>query len=500
MYLAGVDLREDPLLAPLRRLFETTFGFAPDGLEPLAGGGSRRRTLRVSGGGECRSVGVLGPDPHENRAFVGFAKSLGAAGLPVPRVLAEALDEGAYLVEDLGDETLYGLRDRERALTGNGQAPPEIVLSAYRRALSALVRFQVEGRAAVDLSLAHPRAAFDRQAMRWDLDSFKYLFLRLAHASFHEERLEADFVSLLDALDEAGDDALVYRDFNSRNVVLKEGEPWFVDFQGARSGAHEYDVASLLYDGRADLDEDTRGHLLEAYLEALGAVREVDAARFRERFPRFVVLRRLQAFGAYGYLGLYQRQPHFVRSIPPGLRSLAALLESGRAGLALPELTRVVTQLVERDDLGPTPAPPEGSRLCVRVRSFSYRQGVPEDPSGNGGGYVFDCRALSNPARVQTLVRQSGLDLAVQRWFEELGDAVAYSERAYAMVEPQVERYLERGFTSLCVDFGCTGGQHRSVFCAESLAQRLREQYGERVDVSVEHLERHRWPAEAGGG
>jgi len=468
------------------------FGTPPASQDALAGDGSRRRMVRMTAPDGSTVVGVIGPDRDENRAFLSFSRTFADLGLPVPRVHATDESAGVYLLDDLGDVTLY---DALRAARSAGGRLPAEILAIYRRVLELLPRFQVEGGRAVDYSVAYPRARYDGQAMQWDLNYFKYSFLKLAHVPFHEARLEDDFGRLIRWLGGASGNHFVYRDFQTRNIMVIAGEPWFIDYQGGMQGPLQYDVAKLLYEGKAELDPPTRDALLDHYLTALGAHVPVQRDRFLAHFRGFVILRILQGLGAYGYLGLYGRKPQFLARIPHAIQDLEGLLATGLLPLDIPELRTVFERLIEDDALRADPAPaPTG--LTVRVGSFSYKRGVPADPGGHGGGFTFDCRALPNPGRLAAYAGRSGLEDEVAAWLEDSPETGRFFERAHGLVRAQVERYLERGFDSLQVLFGCTGGQHRSPYMAERLAQTLRAAYPQ-LHVALAHHETLHWPVSA---
>ncbi len=464
-------------------LAEDRFGRRPDVILDLVADGSTRQYFRLVWDGERTAVGAIGPDKGENRAFLAFAKAFRAAGLPVPEIHAEDLDAGAWLEEDLGDTTLFQALSAARALHGEDEFPADIV-PLYRRVLSILPRFQVDGHHVVDYRMAYPRRAFDRQSIRWDLNYFKYHFLKLAQVPFSEQRLEDDFSRLTAHLLEAGADTFLYRDFQSRNIMIRAGEPWFIDFQGGRKGAPHYDVASLLYDAKAGVPPPVRSALLDHYLDELGALVPVDRARFREQLVGFVLVRLMQAMGAYGYRGFFERKRRFLESVPHAARNLDQLLAAGLP-LALPELEQVFRRIVERWAGPAKGAAPHGG-LGVLVRSFSYRDGYPPDTEGHGGGFVFDCRALPNPNHVPALRDLTGEDEPVADFLERLPELQEFWANVSGIVDAHVERYLERGFSSLTVSFGCTGGRHRSVFLAAKLAAHLRSRYPH-VTVRVLH-------------
>jgi aminoglycoside/choline kinase family phosphotransferase len=464
-------------------LFEERFGHRPDVILDLAADGSTRQYFRLMRGETQTAVGALGPDREENRAFLSFAKAFRSIGLPVPEIYAEDREAGVWLEEDLGDTTLFQVLSAARDECGQDQFPPEIE-PLYRTVLSILPRFQVLGHRAIDYRLAYPRRAFDRQSIRWDLNYFKYHFLKLAHVPFNEQRLENDFSSLTEHLLQADADYVLYRDFQSRNIMIRAGEPWFIDFQGGRKGAPHYDVASLLYDAKANLPAALRDAFLEHYLDALTEHVAVDRARFREEFTSFVLVRLMQAMGAYGYRGFFERKRRFLESVPNAARNLEDILAAGLP-VALPELERVFHRIADRW-AGPASAEAERSGLVVLVQSFSFRDGYPTDMEGHGGGFVFDCRALPNPHRVPELRDLTGLTPAVADYLERLPEVQEFWENVCGILDAHVERYVERGFSSLTVSFGCTGGQHRSVFMAEKLGAHLRAQFPH-VDAHVRH-------------
>ena len=464
-------------------LAEEFYGRRPDVILDMSADGSTRLYFRLLWDPDRTVVGAIGPDRDENRAFLAFARALRGAGLPVPEIYAGDGDAGVWLEEDLGDTTLFAALSAARVECGEDEFPADIE-ELYRRALAILPRFQVEGNEVIDYSLAYPRQAFDEQSIRWDLNYFKYHFLKLAHIPFNEQRLEDDFSRLTQHLLEAGAELFLYRDFQSRNIMIRDGEPWFIDFQGGRKGAPHYDVASLLYDAKANIPPSVRAALLDHYLDVLSEHVEVDQAAFREQFRSFVLVRLMQAMGAYGYRGFFERKRRFLESVPNAARNLEHLLDEG-LHISLPELEQVYRRIADRWGRPRSEARPE-SDLVVTIQSFSYRDGYPPDMEGHGGGYVFDCRALPNPHEVMSLRPLTGKAPDVADWLERSSEVQEFWESVRAMVEPHVETYVGRGFSSLTVSFGCTGGQHRSVFMAEKLAAHLAARHPH-VDVRVRH-------------
>lgn len=470
-------------------LFREHFGSDPEAVLEMAGDGSSRRYHRVRGPGGLTAIGAIGPDREENRAFLSFSRSLRKAGLPVPEIYAIDESAGVWLEEDLGDTTLFDAL--EEARSGSAAAFPESLVPVYERVLEWLPRFQVEGHRTIDYSVAYPRAAFDRQSILWDLNYFKYHFLKLAQIPFNEARLEEDFGRLTAFLLNVETDHFLYRDFQSRNIMLRESQPWFIDYQGGRRGALQYDVASLLYDAKADLPEELRERLLSHYIDRLSDFVSVDRDAFIEAYRGYVLVRILQAMGAYGYRGFFERKPRFLRSVPYAAANLERILANGLP-VPLPELSSVFERIVERYSGSPG-STTEGPGLTVLVYSFSYRRGYPEDVSGHGGGFVFDCRALPNPGRLPEFRAATGRDEQVSSFLEAQPETDRFWHDVRSLVDTQIRTYVGRNFTALTVSFGCTGGQHRSVYFAERLERFLRSEFPD-IRVRLFHRERPYWP------
>jgi aminoglycoside/choline kinase family phosphotransferase len=466
----------------LKRLFEEHFRLPVENVQPLQGelGGSGRKIIRLKSGGTS-AVGILYGVREENKAFLEFSRHFRRHGLPVPEIYAEDLAQGAYLEEDLGDTTLFDFLSQGRT----GESISRDVVEAYRKTAAALPRFQVEAAGDLNYSFCYPRASFDRQSITWDLNYFKYYFLRLAAIPHNEQALEDDFNCLADFLLEASNDYFLYRDFQSRNVMLPSGEPFFVDYQGGRKGALQYDIASLLYDAKADLPPALRQLLLDHYLDALGGYITLDREAFMRHYYAFVYVRILQALGAYGFRGFYERKAHFLQSVPYALKNLRWLLHNVTLPIELPTLMGAFQSMLASEKLLNLAS--EAQNLVVRVFSFSFHRELPKDESGNGGGFIFDGRSLPNPGREDRFKLLTGKDRPVIDYLNQQESVHQFLAGVYSLVEASVANYQQRGFKNLMVSFGCTGGQHRSVFLAEQLAKRLRGKNG--IDVVVRHLE-----------
>jgi aminoglycoside/choline kinase family phosphotransferase len=466
----------------LKQLYEQYFHSPADRITPLQGqlGGSGRAILRVAGAAGT-AIGIVYPVREENIAFLEFSRHFRRHGLPVPAIYAEDLTQNAYLEEDFGDTTLFEFLIAHR--TGEAIAQPAI--EAYLKVVSVLPRFQIEAGRDLNYKVCYPRSSFDRQSIAWDLNYFKYYFLRLAGISFNEQALENDFTRLTKLLLAAPHDYFLYRDFQSRNVMLSDGQPFFLDYQGGRKGALQYDIASLLYDGKADLPPALRQELLDHYLESLSAFIPVDRGAFMEHYYAYVYVRIMQALGAYGFRGFYERKAHFLQSVPYALKNLRWLAHNIKLPVPLPALMEAFQGMLASEKL--QQLAPSADVLTVRVFSFSFHQEIPVDASGNGGGFIFDARSLPNPGREERYKQLTGIDAAVIDYLNQQESVHQFIAHMQSLVDSTVAAYQRRGFRDLMVSFGCTGGQHRSVFLAEQLARHLRPISG--VEVVVRHIE-----------
>jgi aminoglycoside/choline kinase family phosphotransferase len=466
----------------LNRLFEAHFKAPVERAQPLQGelGGSGRRIIRLSNE-RATAIGVLYGVREENRAFLEFSKHFRKHGLPVPEIYGEDLDQGAYLEEDLGDTTLFEFLSKNR----HGEHIAEPVAEAYRQVVAALPRFQVEAGHDLDYRACYPIGNFDRQSVAWDLNYFKYYFLRLAGVPFNEQALENDFSRLTDFLMGADREYFMYRDFQSRNIMLREGQPFFVDYQGGRKGALQYDIASLLFDAKADLPPQLREDLLNHYLEALGRYVATDREAFLRYYYGYVYVRIMQAMGAYGFRGFYERRTHFLQSVPYAIKNLRWLLHHVELPIALPTLMAAFRDMLASQKLQGLAH--EAENLAVRIFSFSFHRELPKDETGHGGGFVFDGRGLPNPGREERFKALTGKDAPVIEYLNQQESVHQFLASVMSLVDASVASYRQRGFKNLMVSFGCTGGQHRSVFLAEQLARHFRAMNG--VEVAVRHME-----------
>src|SRR5579862_1559540 len=473
----------------LQQLFERHFHHPADRVQQVQGelGGSGRKIIRLAGGGTS-AIGILYGVKEENVAFLQFSRHFRKHGLPVPEIYGEALDQGAYLEQDLGDSSLFEFLSKNR----KGETIAPAAVEAYRKAIAVLPRFQVEASRDLNYKVCYPRGSFDRQSIAWDLNYFKYYFLRLAGIPFSEQALEDDFSRLTKFLLTAERDYFLYRDFQSRNIMLVDGEPYFLDYQGGRKGALQYDVASLLFDAKADLPPELRALLLEHYLETLRGYVDVKRETFLQYYYAYVYTRIMQALGAYGFRGFYERKIHFLQSVPYALKNLRWLLHNVTLPIALPTLLDAFHSMLASEKLQGLAS--DADNLVVRIVSFSFHRGLPKDETGNGGGFVFDGRALPNPGREERFKALTGRDAPVIEYLNQQDSAHQFLASVMSLVDASVSSYQRRGFKHLMVSFGCTGGQHRSVYLAEQLAKHLRERNG--VEVLVVHRELERMAAE----
>jgi aminoglycoside/choline kinase family phosphotransferase len=466
----------------LQKLFEQRFHTPATQIQPLQGelGGSGRKIIRLAND-QVSAIGILYGVREENVAFLTFSRHFRRHGLPVPEIYAENLEQGAYLEEDFGDTSLFEFLSKNR----EGEKIAPAAVDAYRKVVAVLPRFQIEAGRDLDYSVCYPRGSFDRQSIAWDLNYFKYYFLRLAGIAFNEQALEDDFDSLTTFLLSADHDYFMYRDFQSRNVMLRNDQAFFVDYQGGRKGALQYDIGSLLYDAKADLPPELRQQLLDLYIERLGDFIRIEREEFLHYFFAYVYVRILQALGAYGFRGFYERRAHFLQSVPYALKNVRWLLHNVKLPIALPTLMEAFNSMLASEKLQGLAF--AADNLTVRIMSFSFHRGMPKDESGHGGGFVFDGRSLPNPGREERFKVLTGKDALVIEYLNQQDSVHQFLASVMSLVDASVNEYQRRGFKSLMVSFGCTGGQHRSVFLAEQVAKRLRGRNG--VGVVLRHRE-----------
>ena len=459
-------------------LFREYAGESVLSIEELPSSGSNRRYFRVHG--DTRTlIAVKGTCAEENRAFWTIAVHFREQGLNVPRVFAHSDDFFYYLQEDLGNEMLFN-RIAEGREKGEFSDEEKALLLKTIRALPAL---QFKGAEGLDFSVCYPQPAFDRQMISFDQNYFKYCFLKATGLEFNEIRLDEDFHRMADVLLREESNTFLYRDFQARNVMLVGDEPYFIDFQGGRRGPIYYDVASFIWQAKANYSEALKAELIDAYLEALKPYRTVSKEAFLQSLRHFVLFRTLQVLGAYGFRGYFEKKPHFLQSIPFAMDNLRRLLAEPFE--EYPYLNQVLTELTQLREFEERTQ----DRLEVSIYSFAYKKGIPNDISGNGGGYVFDCRAINNPGKYEHYRHFNGLDAEVIKFLEDDGGVSTFLSHIYPMADAHVQRYIERKFTHLMFCFGCTGGQHRSVYCAQHLAEHIAQRFNVKVKLYHRELE-----------
>ncbi len=461
-------------------LFTAWSGKEPDSIQQIAASGSPRKYFRILSEGTS-VIGAYNPDLKENEAFVSFTKHFHSLGLPVPDLLVSDNEKGVYLLSDLGSKDLFEMiigRDRLDSIH-------EKLYSHLDATVRMLPHFQIKGGQGLDYDVCYPRSVFDQQSMLWDLNYFKYYILKTSGITFNEQLLENDFQRFAEFLCQAGQEHFMYRDFQSRNVMIKEGKTFFIDYQGGRKGPLQYDLASFLYQVKARLPEETREQLINAYLDELETMNAVDRDVFMKYFYPFVYLRLFQVLGAYGFRGLFEKRPHFAESLEPAMAVLARLLNTHPLEPELTELKTTLRKLTQSSRY--LPVHHQESNLTINISSFSYKAGLPDDTSGNGGGFIFDCRALPNPGRQEKYREQTGRDTEVINYLKRYREVDKFLFNVFEITDSAVENYIERGFENLSISFGCTGGQHRSVYCADKLAEHLANKYV--IHIKLNHRE-----------
>jgi aminoglycoside/choline kinase family phosphotransferase len=469
----------------MTKLFQDWSGEDATKMDTIAQAGSDRRYFRIHGATKS-AVGAYNADFKENKAFIRFTQHFWKKGLPVPEIYAENLSNGVYLQTDLGDTQLFNL------LPPIGSPWSDELVGLYKKSVSSLADLQILGGEDLDYSVCYPRAAFDKQSMMWDLNYFKHYFLKLAKVPFDEGALEEDFQKFTNYLLLAECNYFLFRDFQSRNIMIKNGNPVFIDYQGGRKGALQYDVASLLYQAKGGVPNDVKKAVFEHYLDKVESLIPVDRDFFTDQYYGYVLIRCLQALGAYGFRGLYERREHFLSSIPFAIDQMEQILGMIKLPVRLPELFKCLELICKSEQFeGFDKKKYANSPLTVKVQSFSYKKtGYPKDETENGGGFAFDCRFIENPGRYDEYKKLTGRDKPVIDFLKTNGEMDTFLNNVYGIVDKSVENYLERGFANLAVNFGCTGGQHRSVYAADQVARHLTDKYG--VKIELHHIEQEK--------
>ena len=463
----------------LSQLYKQVKGKAPAKIEHLfGGGGSSRKYYVITDEDGSTMYGVTSKSAGENLAFYKLSKLFAEKGLPVPDVYGISDDHLYYLQEDLGTLTLQDYLKANRDENGEYNSAAKSML---HKVMAQLPDFQFKGASGYIFQQCYPVASMDETSIMFDLNYFKYCFLKLTGIEFNEVKLQDDFQKFtVDIMSDCFNNFL-YRDFQSRNVMIKDGNPRYIDYQGGRRGPIYYDVASFLWQSSANYSDALRNELIDTYLTSLLQYKSISREEFVRHLRKFVLFRTMQVLGAYGYRGLWEKKQYFIKSIPQAIKNLDWLVRKGVVN-EYPYLKEVAEMLVKdqqsrmfNPEVNPKPS------LVVKVFSFSFKNGVPQDDSGHGGGYVFDCRGTNNPGRYVEYQHLTGLDQPVIDFLEKDGEILSFLEHIYPIVDFHAKRFIEREFTSLMISFGCTGGQHRSVYCAQCMAQHLHDKFGVKV-------------------
>ena len=469
------------IIDQITSLYLNQFNSTPVTIERIPQSGSDRVYYRITGSSAC--IATVSKNIRENQTFLKFSEHFKFQGCPVPSIFSVNDDESIYLQEDFGDTSL--LNELEQ------HGYHEHVYSLFQQSLQQLALMQIKGHEQLNYDWCITSREFGKQAILSDLLYYKYYFLDALKIPYDKEKLIDDFEALSNYLTHVDHKYFMFRDFQSRNIMVKDGLVNFIDYQGGMRGALQYDVASLLWQAKAELPDEWKNNLLDYYMDCVDEVLQtkIDRTRFISQYNGYVLIRLLQVLGAYGFRGLFERKAHFLTSIPLALKNLKWFLSNRRVGIVLPEFERLLVLMVEDEIIQrfePIQATAD-TALVVCINSFSYKTtGIPKDETDNGGGFVFDCRSIFNPGRFDQYKTQTGRDKDVKDFLEQQTKMPLFLNSIYNLVDIAIEDYINRGFASLQISFGCTGGQHRSVYAADALARHLKNKYG--VKVELKHL------------
>ena len=478
------------MIDAVSQLYKSWKGREPKSVDVLAQSGSDRRYFRLHSEDDKTVIATIGANVPENETFIYFSGHFKNKRLHVPEVLAMSYDKTIYLQEDLGDISLLDLLEQK--------GYEEETYNLFRESLHQLARVQVLGDEGLNYERCLTNKEFGKQAMMADLLYFKYYFLDGLRKPYDKQKLIDDFEALSSYLSFTEFKFFMFRDFQSRNIMVKDNSSvHFIDYQGGMKGAPQYDVASIIWQARANLPDDWKNHLLEDYMNSFESIIEqpLDRAIFESQYHGYTLIRLLQVLGAYGFRGLFERKAQFLTSIPLALKNLRWFIENNSLGISVPEFKRVLEMCVE-EEIVQRFSPVQANHLTplvVKICSFSFRKGIPQDATGNGGGFVFDVRGIDNPGRHEEYKTTHGRDRAVIEYLERQTRMQDFLNTVFDMVDISVEEYIKRGFTSLSVNFGCTGGQHRSVYAADELARHLKNKYKVKIDLCHIEQESKNW-------
>ena len=476
----------DEILNHIKNLYLTIHAKPWDQINKIPQSGGDRMYFRILQG-EQSWIATYNLNIKENETFIYFAEHFSSKGLPVPKVLAIKEDKSIYIQADLGNVSLLEVLEKE--------GKTDHVFSLFQKSLKALAKLQVQGGEGLDYTKCLTSKEFGKHSILTDLLYYKYYFLDTLQYPYDKQALIDEFELLSDKLASKELNHFLFRDFQSRNIIVNNDEVYFIDFQGGMQGGLSYDVASLLWQAKAELSNEWKEKLVDYYISEVQQLlpTPMDEVKFKEQYNGFVLLRLLQVLGAYGFRGLFERKAHFLTSIPLGLKNLKNFLSVSPISAETPVFAGILNWMVS-DTVVARFTPPvatDATPLLITINSFSYKKGLPNDETDNGGGFIFDMRGILNPGRFDEYKKLSGQDKPVQDFLEQRTKMNTFLNSVWDLIDITVENYLERGFESLQINFGCTGGQHRSVFAAEQTARHLKNKY--KVKVVLEHTNKNNW-------
>jgi aminoglycoside/choline kinase family phosphotransferase len=465
------------------KLYESWAGKPATSIDVLPQSGSERRYFRIHTGDGKTLLGTYGANIKENETFFYFSSHLYKKKLPVPEIYAISEDRIFYLQQDFGDISVSSRLDKE--------GHTDEVYALFKLSLENLVQIQIKGHEGLDYKKCLTNKEFGKQAILADLLYFKYYFLDALRKPYDKQKLLDDLEALSNYLTHTEYKYFMFRDFQSRNIMVKEdGGLGFIDYQGGMKGAPQYDAASLIWQAKANLPAEWKTNLLKYYMTVFEETIQdsIDKTIFKSQFNGYVLIRLLQVLGAYGFRGLFERKAHFLTSIPLALNNLKGFLANNSIGISVPEFRKAL-DLCTSDAIIEYFTPVQATNetpLVVKICSFSYRKELPQDETENGGGFIFDCRGVLNPGRVESMKTKHGRDKEVKDFLEQQTQMPEFLNSVFDIVDISVEEYIKRGFESLMVSFGCTGGQHRSVYAADALARHLKNKF--KVKIELRHM------------
>ncbi len=476
----------EEILKHIENLYNTKYAQPWDRIQKIPQSGGDRIYFRISTGTQT-IIATYNNNIKENQTFIYFANYFYAKGMPVPQIIAVNEACNTYLQEDVGAVSLLDILEKE--------GKTERVFSLFQKSLTALAQLQIVGAKGLDYAQCVTSKYFGKHSILTDLLYYKYYFLDTLQYPYDKQALIDEFELLSDQLAVNHFDNFMFRDFQSRNIMVHQEEVYFIDFQGGMQGGLPYDVASLLWQAKAGLSNEWKEKLLNHYIQELQKLLpgSIEASAFKKQYNGFVLLRLLQVMGAYGFRGLFERKAHFLSSIPLGLENLKSFLQTYDLDKDTPVFASILKWMVS-DEVIARFTPPTANAdtpLVITIHSFSYKKGIPADTTDNGGGFVFDMRGILNPGRIEAYKNQSGMDKPVQDFLEQRTKMNVFLNSVWDLIDITVEDYLKRGFTSLQINFGCTGGQHRSVYAAEQTARHLRNKY--KIKVLLTHTNKENW-------